>query len=341
MSSNISKFHIIKEKTKTKNSVVYLIKNESLDKITILKSIDKNSLLSSPKSYEMLKRERDFYSEKLSSELFPTFINAHKDNNNLYIEMSFIEGVNFSKLLTDEHILKFSDHSKSNYNLYLNFISQIIYMIYILHSNNYCYRDLKLNNLIINKQFQLSLIDFGFVKKLENTNMKTETICGTFHMKAPEIFLATEGKLKEYNPFCYDIYSIGVILYEIYYGKPPFKYYFKTDIDLDEYKKMLYKGIDDSFFDDKIENELKNLIINCMNIDPNKRPLIKDIMEDKLWEKYGGFNKVKQFNDNLTEFNSDEQIKKIFEYIKFEGDFSSDYEYSEEKKKMNDLFADF
>ena len=217
MSSNISKFHIIKEKTKTKNSVVYLIKNESLDKITILKSIDKNSLLSSPKSYEMLKRERDFYSEKLSSELFPTFINAHKDNNNLYIEMSFIEGVNFSKLLTDEHILKFSDHSKSNYNLYLNFISQIIYMIYILHSNNYCYRDLKLNNLIINKKFQLSLIDFGFVKKLENTNMKTETICGTFHMKAPEIFLATEGKLKEYNPFCYDIYSIGVILYEIYY----------------------------------------------------------------------------------------------------------------------------
>ena len=214
-------------------------------------------------------------------------------------------------------------------------------MIYILHSNNYCYRDLKLNNLIINKKFQLSLIDFGFVKKLENTNMKTETICGTFHMKAPEIFLATEGKLKEYNPFCYDIYSIGVILYEIYYGKPPFKYYFKTDIDLDEYKKMLYKGIDDSFFDDKIENELKNLIINCMNIDPNKRPLIKDIMEDKLWEKYGGFNKVKQFNDNLTEFNSDEQIKKIFEYIKFEGDFSSDYEYSEEKKKMNDLFADF
>ena len=80
-------------------------------------------------------------------------------------------------------------------------------MIYILHSNNYCYRDLKLNNLIINKKFQLSLIDFGFVKKLENTNMKTETICGTFHMKAPEIFLATEGKLKEYNPFCYDIYS--------------------------------------------------------------------------------------------------------------------------------------
>ena len=87
MSSNISKFHIIKEKTKTKNSVVYLIKNESLDKITILKSIDKNSLLSSPKSYEMLKRERDFYSSNICPNIFPSFIKPYKDDNNLYIEI--------------------------------------------------------------------------------------------------------------------------------------------------------------------------------------------------------------------------------------------------------------
>ena len=146
--------------------------------------------------------------------------------------MTFIEGINFSKLLTDEHILIFSDKSKSNFNLYLNIISQIIYIMYILHTNNYCYRDLKLNNLIINKQLKISLIDFGFVKKLYNNNSKTTTVCGTFHMKAPEIFLASEGKLKEYNPFCFDIYSIGVILYEIYYGKAPFIYY-KDDIDMD------------------------------------------------------------------------------------------------------------
>ena len=190
---------IKKEKYKTKNSVIYLVKNESLNKITILKLISKSSL--STKSYEMLKRERDFYSSNISQDLFPSFINPYKDEQNLYIEMSFMEGVKFSKLLTDEHILNFSDTNKSNIILYLNLISQIIYMIYLLHVNNYCYRDLKLNNLIINKKLQLSSIDFGFVKKLENTESKTDTICGTFHMKAPEIFLASEGKLKEYNPF--------------------------------------------------------------------------------------------------------------------------------------------
>ena len=330
---------IIKEKYKTKNSVIYLSNNESLNKITILKGIHKNSL--SQKSYEMLKRERDFYSSNISQELFPSFINPYKDDNNLYIEMSFMEGVNLSKLLTDEHILNFSDPNKSNINLYLNLISQIIYMIYLLHSNNFCYRDLKLNNIIINKKLKLSLIDFGFIKKLENTESKTDTICGTFHMKAPEIFLASEGKLKEYNPFCFDIYSIGIILYEIYYGKPPFKYYFKEEIDFDEYKKVLYKGIDESFFDDKIIKELKELIIKCMNIDPMKRPLIKEIVEDKLWEKFGGFDKLRKLNDNLVENSTDEQINQYLEYIKFEGDFCEDYEYSEEKKKMNDLFADF
>ena len=329
---------IIKEKYRTKNSVIYLVRNESLDKITILKSIAKNSL--SQKSYEMLKRERDFYSSNINHDLFPTFINPYKDDKNLYMEMSFIEGVNFSKLLTDEHILNFTDKSKTNFNLYLNLISQIIYIMNILHINNYCYRDLKLNNIIINKKLKLSLIDFGFIKKLETIESKTDTICGTFHMKAPEIFLASEGKLKNYNPFCFDIYSIGIILYEIYYGKPPFKYYFNNEIDLDEYKKELYKGINESFFDDKIIKELKELIIKCMDIDPMKRPSIKEIMKDKLWEKFGGFDKVRKLNDNLAEVK-DERINKFLEFINFEGDFSEDYEYNEEKKKMNDLFADF
>ena len=333
---NLSGLSVIKEKYRTKNSVIYLVKNESLNKITILKSIQKCYI--SPKAYEMLKRERDFYSSNLSPDLFPSFIKPYKDDNNLYIEMTFIEGINFSKLLTDEHILIFSDKSKSNFNLYLNIISQIIYIMYILHTNNYCYRDLKLNNLIINKQLKISLIDFGFVKKLDNNNRKTTTICGTFHMKAPEIFLASEGKLKEYNPFCFDIYSIGVILYEIYYGKAPFKYY-KDDIDMDEYKKILFKGIDESYFDENIDKNLKELIIKCMNVEPEKRPSITDIRNDKLWESYGEFNKIRELD--LTINNDDKQIKDFIDYIQFSGDFSEDYEFNEDKKKMDDLFANF
>ena len=78
-----------------------------------------------------------------------------------------------------------------------------------------------------------------------------------------------------------------------------------------------------------------------MNIDPIKRPSIKEIIQDKLWENFGGFEKMRKLNDNLAIINNDEQTNKILEFIKFEGDFSSDYEYIEEKNKMNELFADF
>ena len=107
------------------------------------------------------------------------------------------------------------------------------------------------------------------------------------------------------------------------------------------YFSISMNDLNESFFDDKIMKELKELIIKCMNIDPMKRPLIKEIVEDKLWEKFGGFDKLRKLNDNLVENSTDEQINKFLEYIKFEGDFCEDYEYSEEKKKMNDLFADF
>ena len=334
----LSGLSIIKEKYRTKNSVIYLARNDESDKITILKAIQKNSL--SQKSYEMLKRERDFYSSNISPDLFPSFIKPYKDENNLYIEMTFIEGVNFSKLLTDEHILIFSEKEKSNFKLYLNLVSQIIYIINLLHINNYCYRDLKLNNLIINKELKISLIDFGFVKKLENREDKTSTVCGTFHMKAPEIFMASEGKLKEYNPFSFDVYSIGVIMYEIYYGKAPFNYY-KDDLDMEEYKKILYKGIDESKFEENIDKDLKELIIRCMNVDPEKRPKTEEIVTDKLWEKFGGFEKLRGLNNELALLKSDKQIKDFIEYIQFSGDFSEDYEFSEDKKKMDDLFANF
>lgn len=341
---NLENLTIIKEKYRTKNSVIYLVKNESLNQITILKSISKDSI--SQKGFEMLKRERDFYSSNLDNTVFPSFIKAHKDNKNLYMEITFIEGVNFSKLLTEEHILNFNNKSTSNFNLYLNFISQIVSFFSILHKNFYCYRDLKLSNIMIDKKLKLFLLDFGFVKKLENINSFTQTSCGTFHMKPPELFLVLNHKLSEYNPFSYDIYSIGVIMYEIYYGKPPFNYYSlinnKDNISEEEYIRKLEKGIDDSFFDKEIDNDLKELIIKCMAVDPKKRPNISEIEKDKLFDKHGGYEKLKKMNENLALLkDSDNQIKKMVEFIEFSGDFNEEYENYGKNNLINDLFANF
>lgn len=102
--------------------------------------------------------------------------------------MSFIEGINMSKLLFNEHLLQFNT-SHSCFPLYLCLISQLIYRMHTLHKDKYTYRDSKLNNIIIDKDLKCPIIDFGFVKRIEDiSNPRTFTICGTHHMKAPELY---------------------------------------------------------------------------------------------------------------------------------------------------------
>ena len=332
---------IIKQLYKTKNSLIYLINDSNLyiteqeNKINILKSILKTSI--SGKDYEMLKRERDFY-DKNKNKKFPKFIHSYQDSLNLYMEISFIEGLNLSQLLLNDNLLKFN-YPKSNIHLYLNLTSQIISLIDNLHKERFIYRDLKLNNIIIDKNLNLYLVDFGFVKNLPKDSNKTSTICGTPHMKAPEILLTKKNKLKEYDGFCVDIYSIGIILYEIYYGKAPFGYTFNNKNE-EEFEKLILNGINNKYFDNDIDLDLKDLIINCLNINPDKRFKMNDIKNHKFYNKYGGFDKNVNINEELVNV-SDEQVKSFVDYIKFNGEFKEDYEMTEEKKKMDDLFNNF
>ena len=333
--------NIIKQLYKTKNSLIYLINDsnsyitEPENKINVLKSILKTSI--SGKDYEMLKRERDFY-DKNKNKKFPKFIHSYQDSLNLYMEISFIEGLNLSQLLLNDHLLKFN-FPKSNINLYLNLTSQIIDMIDNLHKERFIYRDLKLNNIIIDKNLNLYLVDFGFVKNLPKDSNKTSTICGTPHMKAPEILLTKKNKLNDYDGFCVDIYSIGIILYEIYYGKAPFGYTFNNKNE-EEFEKLILNGINNKYFDNDIDLDLKDLIINCLNINPDKRFKMNDIKNHKFYNKYGGFDKNVNINKELVNV-SDEQVKSFVDYIKFNGEFKEDYEMTEEKKKMDDLFNNF
>jgi cGMP-dependent protein kinase len=337
---NLSGLSVIKEKYRTKNSVIYLVKNESLNKITILKSIQKSYI--SPKAYEMLKRERDFYSSNLSPDLFPSFIKPYKDDNNLYIEMTFIEGINFSKLLTDEHILIFSDKSKSNFNLYLNIISQIIYIMYILHTNNYCYRDLKLNNLIMDDTGYLKIIDFGIAKDITGKD-KTNTIIGTYKYMAPEMI---KGNGYSFNV---DYWAMGIILYEWFYGKVPFGYGIEDPTKI--YKDICERN---PIFPSDVKNEkfndfLKNLLVKkpkkrYTNIEIiKKHPFFNDIDFDKVLKHEVIAPYIPKIS-NIDDENNNEMIQTPFTEFMKNHVFCSSTELDElieKNKKANDLFSDF
>ncbi|EFA75251.1 cAMP-dependent protein kinase [Heterostelium album PN500] len=92
-------------------------------------------------------------------------------------------------------------------------IAEIILAIDYLHQQNIVYRDLKPENVLVDIDGHIKLADFGFAKRI---NEKTMSVCGTIDYMAPEIMLSKgHGKAVDY-------WSIGIVLFEMIVGNPPF-----------------------------------------------------------------------------------------------------------------------
>jgi len=94
-----------------------------------------------------------------------------------------------------------------------------------LHRKHIVHRDLKCENILLNKNNYVQLTDFGFARKMNsgymydetNRDAFSETYCGSYAYAAPEILRG-----RPYNPYNADVWSLGVIFYTMLYGKLPF-----------------------------------------------------------------------------------------------------------------------
>ena len=96
-------------------------------------------------------------------------------------------------------------------------IKQIIEAIKYIMDNNIVHRDLKPHNILINKETkQIKICDFGFAKEFKDT-LLSDTVCGSPLYMAPELLQNQKYNIKS------DIWSIGIIMYEIVMKDHPFK----------------------------------------------------------------------------------------------------------------------
>ncbi|TNN71724.1 cGMP-dependent protein kinase 2 [Liparis tanakae] len=149
-----------------------------------------------------------------------------------------------------------------------------------LHRKGVLYRDLKPENLMLDTEGYIKLVDFGFAKKIR-CGQKTWTFCGTPEYVAPEIILN-----KGHN-FSVDFWSLGILVFELLTGSPPF-----SGSDQMMTYTFILKGIEKMDFPKKVTKRPEDLIRKLCRRNPSERlgNLKNGIADIKKHRWFNGFN---------------------------------------------------
>ena len=155
------------------------------------------------------------------------------------------------------------------------YIVQLIEALKYLHSQKVIHRDLKLRNIFLTDKMELKVGDFGLATKLDFQWEKRRTICGTPNYIAPEVLEGERG-----YSFEVDIWSLGVIIYELIIGEHPFKA---------RNEKAIFKRIKMNSFSFPetaiISEAAKDLISQILVTDSLKRPSLDEILSHDFFNQ--------------------------------------------------------
>ena len=268
---------------------VYLVEHNDTKKLFALKVVDKRKLMVSYGKLDIIYNEINIHS-KLAHENIIKLYNIHEDNENIDIIMEYAENGNLYELISNEK----GGLSESKA---FDYFIQVVNAVYYLHNNNIIHRDIKPENILIGNDNKIKLCDFGWAKELTLENRST--FCGTVEYMAPEIVGS------ENYDYSVDIWSLGILLYELLYGHSPFKASNTKNVILNiKTHELIY---DDQ--NKKISKACKDLIQKLLVSNPQKRLKIKDILEHPFVKKH---SKKYTYKKKLSGVINEEAIKDNF-----------------------------
>ena len=301
----------------------------------IIKIISKENIIHIIQEVSNMIKYKSFY--------IPKFLGFFESEKYFGLVMEFVEGLNLTKIIYLEK------QSKITLSLIqkLNYLIQLSSVIDYLNSNNLVHRDLKTDNILVDKLGQLKLIDFGISLQGKKIwiNIESPFYSLTPNYMAPEIVYQNEDN-EEYQKSLelirkknelnnnnekwilitdkYDVWTFGIIMCQLFTRCKPWCRSEKENISEIEVKtrliakapypiNTLYPIKESKFY----ENEIKNIIKSCLNYNPEERPSMKYIKQDLL-KIYGKvcneksimeyYNKILQNKIKNYEKNNKEKI---------------------------------
>jgi len=243
---------------------VYAVKCRSTKEIMACKAIIRASLVK-PQQIQKLKYEIKIHRELKHPNIVRYFVNF-QDEERIYILMEYCKNQTLMELVNRRKRL--SEPETQYYML------QIIGGVRYLHDTNVIHRDLKLGNILLDADMHCKIADFGLATKLQTPQQRKTTICGTPNYIAPEVL---DGK-KGGHSFEADIWSMGVIMYTLLLGIPPFQ----TGRVNTTYKKIKASSYEYPS-NISITSYAKGLIDNMLQRYAESRPTILDITNNEFF----------------------------------------------------------
>ena len=171
----------------------------------------------------------------------------------------------------------------------LDYFTQICLAIKHIHEKKIIHRDLKSGNIFLMKNGLVKLGDFGIAKRFQKTMDKAKTFIGTPYYLSPEIINSKPYDSKS------DIWSLGVLLYEMMTFKMPFN---ANSLPMLSVKIMRGQYIPPPTIYTK---DLRELVTKCLTVEPKNRPSIQEILRMPIIQ-----NRIRSFlteNQYNKEFN--------------------------------------
>ncbi|KAK8847445.1 hypothetical protein IAR55_005303 [Kwoniella newhampshirensis] len=199
---------------------------------------------------------------------------SFQSTEKLYLVLAFVNGGELFHHLQREG--RFNEIRSRFY------AAELLLALEHLHGFNVIYRDLKPENILLDYTGHIALCDFGLCKLNMSADDTTNTFCGTPEYLAPEL-LSGHGYTK-----CVDWWTLGVLLFEMLTGLPPF---------YDENTNEMYRKIlsDPLRFPDEVGTEARSLLTQLLNRDPSRRLGVRGAQEIKdhpFFSKHIKFQKL-------------------------------------------------